>query len=102
MADCIDADTKLVPSWLVSTRDAPHHTDVDAAIYPPDERVLKRVEHHAAAVALSFMFYNFGRVHQTLRVAPAMEAGIADWITSGRLKKSSACWRHDDEEAGGN
>jgi hypothetical protein len=31
-----------------------------------------------AAVALYFMWYNFGRVHQTLRVTPAMEAGIAD------------------------
>ena len=33
----------------------------------------KKVENHAAAVALYFMYYNFGRVHQTLRVTPAME-----------------------------
>ena len=38
----------------------------------------KKVENHAHAVALHFMFYNFVRVHQTLRVTPAMEAGIAD------------------------
>jgi IS1 transposase len=38
----------------------------------------KKVENHAAAVALYFMYYNFWRVHQTLRVTPAMEAGIAD------------------------
>jgi len=38
----------------------------------------KKVENHAAAVALYFMCYNFGRVHQTLRVTPAMEAGISD------------------------
>jgi hypothetical protein len=31
-------------------------------------------------VALYFMFYNFGRVHQTIRVTPAMEAGIADHV----------------------
>ena len=31
-------------------------------------------------MALYFMFYNFGRVHQTLRVTPAMEAGIADHV----------------------
>ena len=37
----------------------------------------KKVENQAAAVALYFMYYNFGRVHQTLRVTPAMEAGIA-------------------------
>ncbi len=40
----------------------------------------KKVENHAAAVALYFMYYNFGRVHQTLRVTPAMEAGVSDHI----------------------
>jgi hypothetical protein len=40
----------------------------------------KKVENHAAAVALWFMSYNFCRVHQTLRVTPAMEAGIAAYI----------------------
>ncbi len=38
----------------------------------------KKLENHAAMVALYFMYYNFARVHQTLRVTPAMEAGIAD------------------------
>ena len=38
----------------------------------------KKIENHAAAVALHFMHYNFCCVHQTLRVTPAMEAGIAD------------------------
>ena len=33
-------------------------------------------------ICLYFMYYNFGRVHQTLRVTPAMEAGIADHIWS--------------------
>jgi IS1 family transposase len=36
----------------------------------------KKLENHAAAVALYFMYYNFGRIHQTLRVTPAMEAGV--------------------------
>jgi IS1 family transposase len=40
----------------------------------------KKVENHAHAVALHFMHYNFLRVHQTLRVTPAMEAGIADHV----------------------
>ncbi len=40
----------------------------------------KKVENHAAAVAIHFMHYNFARVHQTLRVTPAMEAGVADHI----------------------
>jgi hypothetical protein len=42
----------------------------------------KKVENHAAAVALWFMYYNFRRIHQTLRVTPAMEAGIADRVWS--------------------
>ena len=41
-----------------------------------------KLENHAAMVALYFMFYNFGRVHQTLRVTPAMEAGISDHVRS--------------------
>ena len=42
----------------------------------------KKVENHAHAIALHFMFYNFGRIHKTLRVTPAMEAGIADHVWS--------------------
>lgn len=38
----------------------------------------KKVENLMAAVALHFMHYNFCRIHQTLRVTPAMEAGLAD------------------------
>ena len=40
----------------------------------------KKVENHEAAIALHFMHYNFCRVHQTLRVTPAMEAGVTDHI----------------------
>lgn len=42
----------------------------------------KKVENHAHAVALHFAHYNFCRVHQTLRVTPAMEAGITDHVWS--------------------
>lgn len=42
----------------------------------------KKVENHMHAIALHFMFYNFGRIHKTLRVTPAMEAGVADHIWS--------------------
>lgn len=40
----------------------------------------KKVENHAHAVALHFMYYNFGRIHKTLRVTPAMEAGVASHV----------------------
>ncbi len=36
----------------------------------------KKVENHAAAVALHFCYYNFCRIHQSLRVTPAMAAGV--------------------------
>ena len=38
----------------------------------------KKVENHIYTVALHFMYYNFVRVHQTLKVTPAMEAGLTD------------------------
>ena len=40
----------------------------------------KKVENLECAVALHFMYYNFARVHKTLRVTPAMEAGITDHV----------------------
>jgi IS1 family transposase len=40
----------------------------------------KKIENHAAAISLYFMYYNFCRVHQTLRVTPAMEAGLANHV----------------------
>ena len=42
----------------------------------------KKMENHAAMVSLCFMYDNFARVHQTLRVTPAMEVGIADHVWS--------------------
>ena len=42
----------------------------------------KKVENHAYAVALHFLHYNFARVHKTLPVTPAMEAGLADHVWS--------------------
>lgn len=38
----------------------------------------KKVEHHAHAVALHIMYYNFVRIHKALGVTPAMAAGMAD------------------------
>ena len=38
----------------------------------------KKVENHIYAVSLHFMYYNFCRIHQTLRVTPAMEAKVTD------------------------
>jgi hypothetical protein len=40
------------------------------------------VQNHIHALSLYFMYYNFGKIHQTLRVTPAMQAGIADHVWS--------------------
>jgi IS1 family transposase len=42
----------------------------------------KKIENHMAAVALHFMHYNFARVHKTLRVTPAMAAGVSRHVWS--------------------
>ena len=46
----------------------------------------KKIDNLRYSVAIHFMHYNFCRIHQTLRVTPAMEAGIADHVwTVGEL-----------------
>jgi IS1 family transposase len=42
----------------------------------------KKVANHVHALAIYFMYYNFCRVHQTLRVIPAMEARLTDYVWS--------------------
>ena len=42
----------------------------------------KKIENHMHSVALFYMHYNFVRVHQTLRVTPAMEAGLTARVWS--------------------
>ena len=72
-------------------------------------RVSKKGSNLRAAFALYFAGYNFCRVHQTLRVTPAMEAGVTNHVWSmeelvallpmpkpkkrGPYKKRPAAWR---------
>ena len=42
----------------------------------------KKIESHAHAIALHFMFYNFGRVHKTLKMTAAMAAGVSNHVWS--------------------
>jgi hypothetical protein len=55
----------------------------------------KKWENHWLAVACWFAFYNFCRVHKSLRVTPAMAAGIADHVWSVRelLTRNVFCFR---------
>lgn len=59
-----------------------HYADEHAAVTRLTNNFSKKVENLMHAVSLHFMYYNFVRIHQTLRVAPAMEAGIADHVWS--------------------
>jgi IS1 family transposase len=40
----------------------------------------KKIENHSAAVSIHMMHYNFARIHKTLRVTPAMAAGVSDHV----------------------
>jgi IS1 family transposase len=40
----------------------------------------KKLENHVAAIAIYYMHYNFCRIHKTLRVTPAMAAGVSDHV----------------------
>jgi len=42
----------------------------------------KKIENHVHALSLYFMYYNFVRIHKTLKVSPAMEAGVTDKLWS--------------------
>jgi IS1 family transposase len=42
----------------------------------------KKIDNHHHAVALHYMFYNFCKIDQTLRVTPAMDAGLTDHVWS--------------------
>jgi hypothetical protein len=48
----------------------------------------KKVENHAYAVAIYFMHYNFVRIHQTLKISPAMATGVTNklWEMSDMVK----------------
>lgn len=42
----------------------------------------KKIDNHVASIALHYMHYNFVRIHQSLRVTPAMAAGVSDRLWS--------------------
>jgi IS1 family transposase len=42
----------------------------------------KKLENHTAAIAIHYMHYNFARIHRTLRVTPAMQAGLSEHVWS--------------------
>jgi IS1 family transposase len=59
----------------------------------------KKIDNLGYAVALHFMHYNFCRVHQTLRVTPAMEAGISDHVWTIEEILNLLDMRNDEKSA---
>ena len=54
-----------------------------------------QMTNHMHSISLSFMAYNFCKVHKTLRVTPAMQAGIADHIwTMEEVVEMSETYEH--------
>jgi hypothetical protein len=56
----------------------------------------KKIENHAHAMALHFLYYNFVRIHKTLKVTPAMAAGVTDrlWEVSDMVNVLEAWEAH--------
>ena len=57
----------------------------------------RKLENHAAAVALNLLAYNFIKIHRTLRMSPAMASGVADrlWDVSDLV----ALWEQYERRA---
>lgn len=51
----------------------------------------KKIENHAAAVALGYFAYNFIKIHHTLRVTPAMAAGVTNRLWE--VRDLVAAWK---------
>lgn len=57
----------------------------------------RKIENHAAAVALNYFSYNFIKIHRTLRVSPAMAAGVTDRLWE--VKDLVALWEEWETKA---
>jgi IS1 family transposase len=56
----------------------------------------RKIENHAAAVALNYFSYNFIKIHRTLRVSPAMAAGVTDHLWE--VKDLVALWEAHESD----
>jgi IS1 family transposase len=57
----------------------------------------RKIENHAAAVALNYFAYNFIKIHRTLRVSPAMAAGVTDRLWE--VKDLVSLWEKYEQKA---
>ena len=80
------ADTDLI---LETTPDPPrnrtaHFREISAPLSSLTSAFSKKWGNLWSAYCLHFAYYNFCRTHPTLRITPAMEAGIADHVWASR------------------
>lgn len=72
-----------VDEQLVIALQAPEiGTGVHAPFYPTDKRLFQEDRKPCLRLSLHYMFYNFCRIHKTLRVTPAMAAKVTDRLWS--------------------
>jgi transposase-like protein len=76
----IDSETKLIPSYRVGKR---HAATTYAFLSDLRERLAEEHRFQLSTDGLVF-YYNFCRIHSSLRVTPCMEAGVTDHIRSLR------------------
>jgi len=63
----------------------------------------KKAENHAHAIAIYFMHYHFVRIHQSLRVTPAMAAKVTDRLWEiGDMVKVLEAWEAPRDAQGSN
>ncbi|HEV2386479.1 MAG TPA: IS1 family transposase [Candidatus Acidoferrales bacterium] len=87
-ATCIGCDIKVLSGEPATARISTSHVERQNLTMRMNMRRFtrltngfsKKLENHDHALALYFMHYNFCRVHRTLRVTPAMEAGLCDHV----------------------
>jgi IS1 family transposase len=85
-AKCIGADQKVVsgdpdPKHVSTSFVERHNLTMRMGMRrftPLTNGFSKKIENHAAMVAIHAVYYNFGRIHKTLRITPAMTAGLSD------------------------
>jgi hypothetical protein len=82
-ADCYSFETNRRSGYgacehVVCGAQQPQHQDALSRMTRLTNAFSKKVENHAHAMALHFLYYNFVRIHKTLKVTPAIAAGVTD------------------------
>ena len=72
-------DTTILLHWTRGTPQ-PHAADATSPVYSAHERILKEADQPRSDRGGVHAWYNFYRVHQALRVTPAMQAGLTDHV----------------------